>query len=449
MSYYTQQHQRDAIIANHESPRYEDLIPISIIANRALIFDLEDIKKLREECNILGVLSGTLPIAPQQSIFLSVPLQLSAEEVLYLVRLKKGYLVHDRLVFSQLFDNFSTEDKERYLNDQWQEIVKYIKQLKLEIEETKRQMIAKSKQKKKNKKANEGHENGADTQQDILANINMSQSSNQHCLMNNENQEITAKDFRLIFHEIQDHSKNFPNYEWLVDTLQRHPETQKWLLYNFVRNHLINKSNDVTFSKKNGENLTHTYKSITNPPQLDSNNTTTDAILEFYDRHINLKHWKQKLYQLQTSVNFIHSLHSHPNYKNYYVAPGLKFGSKFIVYPGDPLRYHSHLMVNFHEYYNEGLDLMEIVNGGRLAVGVKKVWVISGDKLVKDIQSHDDIKDSSDGGKRSSGKQSDESEAAQVQTDIEKFVENLTSSSGGSSQSSEIVSFSVEWAGFG
>lgn len=57
----------------------------------------------------------------------------------------------------------------------------------------------------------------------------------------------------------------------------------------------------------------------------------------------------------------------------YYILPGLKFGGQFLAYPGDPLRFHSHLIIdpvpsiNFHS----------LIVSGRLATGVKKLYVIS------------------------------------------------------------------------
>ena len=57
---------------------------LPVINDRVLIFDIEDIKKLRN-VGILGILSGTLPKAPQQNIFLGIPLQLSVNETLWLI----------------------------------------------------------------------------------------------------------------------------------------------------------------------------------------------------------------------------------------------------------------------------------------------------------------------------------------------------------------------------
>lgn len=61
--------------------------------------------------------------------------------------------------------------------------------------------------------------------------------------------------------------------------------------------------------------------------------------------------------------------------KGYYMTPGLKFGAHYLAYPGDPLKYHSHFLVNVMEWEQE-FSIINIVGGGRLGTNVKKAWVI-------------------------------------------------------------------------
>lgn len=61
------------------------------------------------------------------------------------------------------------------------------------------------------------------------------------------------------------------------------------------------------------------------------------------------------------------------------VSPGARFGGKFIVYPGDPLRYHSHMVVSSPlDYRQDPIEFRDIINGSRLSTTVKKIWVLSG-----------------------------------------------------------------------
>lgn len=61
----------------------------------------------------------------------------------------------------------------------------------------------------------------------------------------------------------------------------------------------------------------------------------------------------------------------------FYMTPGLRFGSKYSVYPGDPLRFHAHFMANQFDW-NEEMAILDIVAGGRLATAVKKAYVMGG-----------------------------------------------------------------------
>ena len=58
--------------------------------------------------------------------------------------------------------------------------------------------------------------------------------------------------------------------------------------------------------------------------------------------------------------------------------PGLRFGCHYSVYPGDPLRYHSHFLTTGLGW-DEEFDLLDIVGGGRLGTGVKKAYLIGGE----------------------------------------------------------------------
>lgn len=62
----------------------------------------------------------------------------------------------------------------------------------------------------------------------------------------------------------------------------------------------------------------------------------------------------------------------------YFLSPGARFGGRYIAYPGDPLRYHSHLTVQDAMEKTEEIDLLKLINGARLGTSVKKVWVIPG-----------------------------------------------------------------------
>lgn len=64
--------------------------------------------------------------------------------------------------------------------------------------------------------------------------------------------------------------------------------------------------------------------------------------------------------------------------KGHYMGGGIKFGGDFLVYPGDPLRYHSHFVATVHESPVSKIRPMEIVAHGRLGTATKKAHLLCG-----------------------------------------------------------------------
>ena len=72
-----------------------------------------------------------------------------------------------------------------------------------------------------------------------------------------------------------------------------------------------------------------------------------------------------------------YALFKHLHSQGYFITPGIRFGCQFSVYPGDPLRFHSHFLAMSAEW-DEEFGLLDLVGGGRLGTGVKKGWLIGG-----------------------------------------------------------------------
>lgn len=69
-----------------------------------------------------------------------------------------------------------------------------------------------------------------------------------------------------------------------------------------------------------------------------------------------------------------YELYKYMHSQDYFLSPGLRFGCQFMAYPGDPLRFHSHFVCNGLGW-DEEINLIDIVTGGRLGTGVKKAWL--------------------------------------------------------------------------
>lgn len=72
----------------------------------------------------------------------------------------------------------------------------------------------------------------------------------------------------------------------------------------------------------------------------------------------------------------------------HYTTPGLRFGAKYSVYPGDPLRFHAHFMANQYEW-EEDIPILDIVAGGRLATAVKKAYLIGAEQPLANVSRDD------------------------------------------------------------
>lgn len=64
--------------------------------------------------------------------------------------------------------------------------------------------------------------------------------------------------------------------------------------------------------------------------------------------------------------------------KGYYLGGGGKFGGDWLVYPGDPLRYHSHFVATVQTSPSAPLRPMEVVAHGRLGTATKKAHLLCG-----------------------------------------------------------------------
>ncbi len=83
-----------------------------------------------------------------------------------------------------------------------------------------------------------------------------------------------------------------------------------------------------------------------------------------------------------TNIPASYPLFAHLHNKGYFLSPGLRFGCQYLVYPGDPLRFHSHFLAVGVDW-DEEIDLMDIVGGGRLGTGVKKGYLLGGKETTK------------------------------------------------------------------
>ncbi|KAG2161437.1 hypothetical protein VTO58DRAFT_110100 [Aureobasidium pullulans] len=99
------------------SPSVAEPFPVFLVGGRYTLYDVNAVSHARRAHNITGVLIGGLPQAPQQNVFLGIPLELMPEEARLLVEKGVAYIVDDAAVHKHAFidHNLSKEEKEKFL----------------------------------------------------------------------------------------------------------------------------------------------------------------------------------------------------------------------------------------------------------------------------------------------------------------------------------------------
>jgi tRNA-splicing endonuclease subunit Sen34 len=72
-------------------------IPVHLAGDKAYVYDVDAIRKLRVDHHITGITLGTLPQVAQQNVFLGVPLQLLPEEVAVLVEQRESLFLRSQI----------------------------------------------------------------------------------------------------------------------------------------------------------------------------------------------------------------------------------------------------------------------------------------------------------------------------------------------------------------
>lgn len=277
------------------------IFKVSQKVERYLLYDIDTVTWLRKNHNILGVLIGTLPQIPQQSVFLGLPLYLQPEEARLLVEKGIAYTVNDLEWHTQDLRSQTAAQREAITAELHREGVE----------------IAKGVEKKK----------WTRTQQALQKRQGKAGSISQECSIVDparKSEDVTPEE------------------------------------YIFTPSQIDNPLPEPTQSFSKAWTLTPTT----------SHHTLTSST----------RNYDSPLPCVSPSS---YALFAHLHSLGYFMSPGIRFGCQFSVYPGDPLRFHSHFLAVSKEW-DEEIDLLDLVGGGRLGTGVKKGWLIGGSERDED-----------------------------------------------------------------
>lgn len=271
--------------------------PISRIAGRYLLFDVDVVSHARRNHNICGVLIGTLPNLSQQNIFLGIPLELTPEEARVLVERGHANIINDVEVHRQGFMQMSREDRLKFLADLDRQGLELSRE---GIKRAEQKADKALKEKGLARKSNRSHEPTDASVPEASA------DSSEALLFDSPTPAVSVAEKKL----------------------------------------------EPTFITP-----TTSYPPLVSPP--------ADSVVALPT--------VPKSYPL---FRFLHS-------RGYFMMPGLRFGCHYSVYPGDPLRFHSHFLATGLDW-DEEFELLDVVGGGRLGTGVKKAYLIGGEGEEKD-----------------------------------------------------------------
>jgi tRNA-splicing endonuclease subunit Sen34 len=285
-------------------------VPISLIAGRYLLFDVNVVTYLRRTYHICGVLIGSIPQVPQQNVFLGLPVELIPEEAKLLVEKEVAYVVDDTAWHNQSFGTFQGEDRKRYLES-------------LRSQGLNARKVAENASRKRSEKAL-GKQATLRSRKEALKDSNERRAEDE--------EESSLNDTSMSLNS----------------------ESQELSLFNDDRPSSRGSSTISTSNVPYAITPTTSYtpSSLPQNPALQANPPVPSS----------------------------YPLFAHLHSRDYFVMPGLRFGCDYNVYPGDPLRFHSHFLAVGYDW-NQDIPMLDLIGGGRLGTAVKKGFLIGGEDV--------------------------------------------------------------------
>ncbi|BGP13870.1 hypothetical protein JCM10213_002508 [Rhodosporidiobolus nylandii] len=303
-----------------------------LVANqKAYLWDLSDIQKLRVEHHICGVLSGTLPQVTQQNVFLGLPLVLLPEEVVLLVRNKLAVLVDDPAAHlppslaqsaqyaSSRTSAISAQQEAQRQNDA---------ERKREFEAKNREKIEKKRAEKERKRLEREEQLRKDGIEVFVPDVP-------------EGKDTTGAPAAAAASS----SSPLPVAGPSPSTGHPAPDTHYTILIE---------PTSASFAWYDPSSSAVTYPTLEEAKAAGVWNYPASPVQEarcmvFEDL------WR----------------------RGFYMGGGLRFGGDFLVYPGDPLRYHSHFTLTVLSTPQTTIMPLDLVAYGRLATAVKKAHLLA------------------------------------------------------------------------
>ncbi|ETW85471.1 hypothetical protein HETIRDRAFT_309297 [Heterobasidion irregulare TC 32-1] len=292
-------------------------IPIHVSNNRAFVWQVDHVAELRAKHHICGVLGGTLPHLSQQNVFLGLPLILMPEEVVLLVEKEFAVLVDD----PEAHHAPSHDQLERWQAESTAEVRLQIARLQQEAGGKEGKAMSETairKRKEREERRRKAEELARQAAQNSP--IDAELSAGQNLLTQVPAPSSPAPS-----------SASPSNLPYTVTI----PTTSDSLSWYAPEEHV---HNTIDSARTAG---------VWSYPSNDEERAKCEVFRDLWE-------------------------------KGYYMGGGSKFGGDWLVYPGDPLRYHSHFAATVQSSPTAPMRPMEIVAHGRLGTATKKAHLLCG-----------------------------------------------------------------------
>lgn len=293
-----------------------ELVRVTRVGGRYLVFEVKDVAALRRDHCICAVLIGTTPQMPTQNVFSGLPLELTAEETKLLVEKGAAYIVDDAA--SHLAQLTSEDPAARQA---------YLQSLK-----TRRRAF----ERLADEHAAESRKLGESLKAKAMAKRAASAAA--------KGERVASKP-----------GAGGPEAGRGPERAADHTGDEDSLVSDHS---LFSSTASPTPERPRG-----------GPPGAILHITPTSSADMLADP-------RTHTVPIETPRGY--PLFKHLNTNGYYVTPGIRFGADYSVYPGDPFRYHAHFMATSFEW-DEEISVLDLVTGGRLGTGVKKGFLIGGE----------------------------------------------------------------------
>ncbi|XP_059158947.1 tRNA-splicing endonuclease subunit Sen34-like [Physella acuta] len=367
------------------------------------IWNAEDAQMLREECRIIGKLTGSLPRAPRQNNHLGLPLQLMPEEAKLLVELDAAVVVVDEDTVSaslqKMRDTAFNRVREQNIKIQQQ---LYKNSRRQDVQHRLKDIIAGKKAKKQkqltqNKNGSSIISSSVDSESSPPNQTHTSKTNADLCNQTtdasspqNPSKISNTDGNHISTTNAEESPKNPNNTSNTADSLLHSGNT-----FNANENLCTNSDSNLDGPSPKRGKLNETAGSNDNSEDSSDSdevdNLEVDDILK-EEPDTSAKHC---LVQIFTENPWRHSVRPCQDWKfpmtererlrycvfkdlwekGFYLTSGSKFGGDFLVYPGDPARYHSHYIAICKTQHEE-IHCLDIVTLGRLASNVRKTALL-------------------------------------------------------------------------